>query len=359
MNWKLVHLLDRISRYMTPAFLLKELRHAAGKNTGLSTLNFSFTSRCSADCIFCPSCRGNSSHTSFMPKKLLKKILDEIVSASFRHCHNLRIISVGENGDLFTHPDYLSFLRLIRQTLPGIKIVCYTNFLQLTPDRIDTILKEKLLDFIGCNIDAINPDRYRTIKRGDYYSARNNLDYFLFKRRKLWCNVPIHVSALTLYDYITAIQSSFGRLPSKLPHGEFLNEPIEDDFEDIYQELRPQLDHPKDKILRTPPIAWAERGSAGDVKLPDNRYTCPQIGRIEKEAFIAPDGTWYACCWDSKYELALGNLYVQSLQEIHASEIRQDLILKLKQRRFSSIGSPCRTVNCCQPLIPGIQARHD
>ena len=108
--------------------------------------------------------------------------------------------------------------------------------------------------------------------------------------------------------------------------------------------------HPKDHILRTPVRGWAERKQIKPASIDYSQYTCPLIDSISRAAFIAPDGTWYACCWDGNNELALGNVIEKSIHQVFLSDRRRHLLQLLENRDFAKISGPCTTVNCCQAL---------
>jgi hypothetical protein len=110
------------------------------------------------------------------------------------------------------------------------------------------------------------------------------------------------------------------------------------------------LHSPEDGIREVRPFGWAEREAVDVSTLDYSKYECPFLERVLHEAFIAPDGTWYACCLDAKAELNLGNVVETSIQDVFSSQRRQDLIASLRMREFDRIGGPCRTVSCCQTL---------
>ncbi|MFC1658824.1 radical SAM/SPASM domain-containing protein [Candidatus Omnitrophota bacterium] len=306
------------------------------------------SSLCSADCIFCPEDRGQRIKTKFMPYEYAEKIVDEISSVSFSRFHNLQTISVSANGDGFLNKEIIRILRLIKKRVPQIKVVCFTNFRSFTKDKIDIVLGEGLIDNIGCNMDGANAQNYHKVKRTDYAQVKENLLYFIKLRRRLWRDIPLMISALTFYDYISSIREGLGITPLKTP-GVDLSE-ITDDFELIKNEFMPMLDHPKDHILRTPVRGWAERKQINPDSIDYSRYACPLLDSIRRQAFIAPDGTWYACCWDANNELALGNVIERSIHEVFLSNKRKQLLELLESRQFGSINGPCATVNCCQAL---------
>jgi len=84
--------------------------------------------------------------------------------------------------------------------------------------------------------------------------------------------------------------------------------------------------------------------------IPDSFNKCPHLERVENEAFIAPDGTWYACCLDSQCELQLGNIHEQTIMEIHDGKKRKDLLEKLRSDDVRSAGGPCKHVKYCYCL---------
>ncbi|HTY44605.1 MAG TPA: radical SAM protein [Patescibacteria group bacterium] len=352
MNWKIIRAFNIAKRYCLPKYVSVGIRRGLrrGKTVkGLTNVNISTTTLCSADCIFCPPRGDINCSVDFMSTENIEKILKEMRSRDFRRYHNIQVVSVGENGDFFLHKDCLTILAMLRAGLPGAKIQCFTNFRMFTKDKIDAVLKEKLIDYVGCNIDGADAKSYFRVKRGDYAATRENLLYFIKERRRLWRDIPILLSALTFHDYVKGIYFNLKVLPHKVKEVVDIKA-IKDDFPEIKDQFKPFLDHPKDKILRSGPIGWAERDYVDASRIKYDEFSCPLLERIEKEAFISPDGNWYACCWDTKNELKLGNVFRRSINEVFFSETRRKLIDALRNKKFKEIGGPCRTVHCCQSL---------
>ena len=355
MNWRIVRIIGRVKRYCVPKYLSLEIRRGLRryrKHRGLTNINLSVTTRCSVDCIFCPSKRGANIGVDFISLQSISKILEEVRSREFKKFHNIQVISVGENGDFFLHKDCIAILKMIRSSLPGVKIQCFSNFRLFTKDKIDAVLRHNYLDYVGCNIDGANAENYSRVKKGDYQATREHFLYFISERKRLWRDIPILLGILTFHDYVKGIHDNLGIFPSKVDRSDLNIDKIVDDFSEIASQYRPLLDHPKDKILRSSPVGWAERSYVHPGRINYKDYRCPQIERIEKEAFIAPDGTWYACCWDGENELKLGNVFTQSINEIYFSKSREKFITLLKNQQFDKIKGPCLTVNCCQKLDP-------
>ncbi|MFC1809085.1 radical SAM/SPASM domain-containing protein [Candidatus Omnitrophota bacterium] len=348
LRWRIHRFFKKARKCAHPSFVYQRIRRMRGDSKkGLTSINLSLSARCSADCIFCPLTKDQVFEKDFMPFEYIEKIINELTSSTFKKRHNIEVISVGENGDVFLHKDAVDILRYIRKRMPYVKIVVYTNFRMFTPEKIDAVIKEDLLDFIGCNIDGSSAENYFRVKKTDFDKVMKHLRYFMAVRKKICRDIPILIENLTYYNYVKAVYSHLGVLPKKVKSCDFNN--VKDDYAEIEKLIRPLLSHPKDRFLRTVPIAWAEREAS---RVEDHaQYTCPILDRIKKEAFITPSGIWYACCFDAYAELILGNVIKDSIQTIYESKKRVELINRLENKKFVEIGSPCAAIDCCQRIF--------
>jgi sulfatase maturation enzyme AslB (radical SAM superfamily) len=319
------------------------------QNYNLEAINLSLSSACDANCIFCPTDRGRELKTKVMSPKIVEKIVREVST-------NPKISSVahlecGENGDAFLNPKALECLRIMRRGLPWCTISVFTNFRNLTIDKIIPILQERLIDAICCNIDGYNDYHYRAVKGVDLKKAKQNLSSFLQLRKDLHANIPLTIYAITYRKYVNTIKRNFGFLPHKL-HRKELKDIKKDDFPLIKAKWLPLIDKEKDRIVSARAIfSWAERTRIDTASLVYDDYCCPNLERVKHEAFIAPDGTWYACCLDANNELVIGNIAKDSLVDLMESPRRIKLIRMLEDGKFREIGGPCKTVNCCQLIL--------
>lgn len=314
----------------------------------LESINLSLSSVCGGDCLFCPDNRGKRIEQKIMSFECVEKIIDEISSKEFKKNHNIMSISVGENGDAFLNKDFIRILRLIKFKLPLVKITIATNFQNFTEEWAEIILKEKLIDVFYSNIDGSNEKNYFNMKKMNFNNSRNNLIDFLKIRKKLNFYPPLNISVVTLNRYIRTIYYNFGFYPVKLKDYRLID--IPDDFLIIKKQLEEMLMPGIDRINKTSIFGWAEREQVDISKIDYKKYSCNNLHRVEMEAFIAPNGVWYICCFDADNELILGNVAEQSINEIFFSPKRQKLLNLLKNQQFSEIGGPCKTVNCCQYL---------
>lgn len=315
----------------------------------LKSINLSLSSACGCDCIYCPSDRGRRIEQKFMPFEVVKKIIDEVSSKDFQEKHSVKRIEVGENGDAFLNKDLLKILRYIKFKLPYVRIEIATNFQHFTKEKTQIILNEKLIDVFRANVDGSDEENYYNVRRIDFKIVKKNILDFLEIRQKLENKAPLWICILTLNNYIRTIRKNFGFYPLKLK--DYRLKSVSDDSLIIKKQWKRILDSKIDRIIIYFYLfAWAERDQVVWGKINYKEYSCPNLPRIKEEAFIAPDGTWYACCYDSNCELVLGNAVEDSIDNIYSSKNRLAFIEKLEKKEFIEAGGPCRRVNCCQHI---------
>lgn len=315
----------------------------------LRSINISASSICGANCIFCPTDRGNNIKEKLMNFDLFKKIIDEVSSDTFKYRHEVNTVAIGENGDAFMNKNIIEMLRYVKLKLPDMKLILYSNFQNFKEEQMEIITEEKLASTIRTNIDGFDAENYFYAKKLKLEDTDRKIKLFIEKRKKFSSDISLSISVLTLNRYITSIKNNFGFYPAKMTDSKCLTK--KDDFEIIKQKYTKILDNKIDKIFKIyGTFGWAERNQFDPEKIDYKKYACPNLMRIKNEAFIAPDGTWYACCFDSANQLKMGNLNQSSLDEIYNSENRKKFIKLLEGRQFNKIGGPCFTVNCCQIL---------
>ncbi|MEO5348180.1 MAG: SPASM domain-containing protein [Magnetococcus sp. YQC-3] len=274
-----------------------------------------------------------------------KKIIDEVSSDAFTEKYQMVKFVVGENGDSFINKNAIDILRYIKFKNSLYNIFCVSNFQNLTPEKSEIIVREKLVNSICLNIDGSTKSNYYAVKKLDLGLVMDiNLRAFLNFRDEYSVDIPIHVSILSMNNYIQAVNKKFGRLPIQLTDPDAVH--MEDDTEATREMLRPWI-RPGDVVSRVNPMFWAERKAVDTSILDYSKYRCPLLKRVRNEVFVAPDGTWYACCFDSNNELELGNVYETSIDEVACSAKRKELIRLLEEQKFAEVGYPCNTVNCC------------
>jgi hypothetical protein len=276
---------------------------------------------------------------------MARKIIDEIASPLYRDLYHTTQMQVGENGDCFINNATIDILRYIKAMRPDILVHVHTDVQFFTREKIEIVMRERLLDSVVCNVDGASPSSFSAVKRLSRQHVERFIPEFVELRDKYKATTRLGVLSLTMRHYVDAVRAHLGHDPIRISDKALLD--LEDDFDLVREKVSPLL-RDGDLLQRTIPMFWAERGSVDVGELDYEDYSCSQINRVCNEAFIAPDGTWYACCLDSNNELSFGNVYETSLREVEQSEGRQTFIRKLLNKEFSEIAGPCATVNCCQ-----------
>jgi MoaA/NifB/PqqE/SkfB family radical SAM enzyme len=321
------------------------LRNKIFHREGLYGVNLALSNLCGARCIFCPATRARNKTIRNMPFDYAKKIADEISSSDFRSMHSLQKMEVGENGDALLNPDFVEILRYIKSRNPKLSVSLFTNFQNLRNDISEVVTREDLVDHLEVNIDGHDDESYYRVKRIPYSVVKQNILDFLEARRRHRSRTSLTVRVITYADYVNKVYAKFGRLPQNI---EEILDPtsLEDDFDLIEAEWKKRLDLQTDVFMRSPIGLWAERGYAECAHA--KTYVCPNLRRVTRECFVAPNGDWYACCLDEKQALVLGNVIEKSISEVYFSELRRRFIDLVTKGNFAEIGYPCSLVEACQ-----------
>ena len=282
----------------------------------IKAVNFAVSNICSANCIYCPKDRGDNCSVSFMSLDTFESVVRNLNSSEFLANNKVRVVRLGENGDLFLNENAIGMLRIARKKFPYAAIEIYNHFYMMKPSICEVILKEKLVDSVFTNIDGIE-DSYEKVKKINFNTTMNNLCYFIEERDSMNLLIPVTVKALTLRHYIDVVKTNFNTFPAYVSK-ELLK--VSDDFLLIKKMFDKVLNKKMDKLIRSWVCMWGERENLSKEK--QDRYACPMLFRNEREIFVAPDGRWYLCCMDSRQELVIGDLTKSKVCELVLSKKR-------------------------------------
>lgn len=311
-------------------------------NKKLISINLAVSNACGADCMFCPDTKKK---WGMMSMQLVKKIADEVASG-IGAVHDVRRFSVGENGDALLNTEFIEILRYLKKSNPNVSVSINTNFQYFTKEISEVVVKEGLIDEVMVNIDGHDEGSYYKMKRIPYRVVEQNILDFLEVRGKI--KVPLTIICLTFDYYHKKIINAFG-IRSLKDKNIIKFKGFMDDFELIKQNWKDRIES-DDKIVRSTTFGWAEREMIKNMGYDHSRFGCSQMKRILHECFIAPNGDWYACCFDEKQQLVLGNINENSIDEIYHGVSRGEFVRKLKNREYENIGYPCSLVESCQTL---------
>ena len=310
---------------------------------GLTCVNLCLSNRCNATCIWCPTSRGTK-HNFDMPWETAKKIIDELSSPDYPY--ETQMIHLSENGEALYNPDFLRICRYIKEKLPNTAVNLLSNFGMMSGKVSKILLEEKLLSSLQVNIDGHDAESYTAVKGIPYDTVISNLIKFINYRKEFDPEFDLCVNVMPAFEYAVTVGALFNRPPDqvdgKVPYSDF--ELVEDSLRAFVPD-NVQIRHSKAGL-------WSERRLVASGLVPQHpdrdKLDCPMLGRVQEEAFIAPNGDWYPCCLDDNNDIVLGNIVENTLLEVFNNDTRKDFIKKLKARQWEEIGYPCNTVECCQ-----------
>ncbi len=312
----------------------------------LVLVNLSLSVLCNARCVYCPQDRGENLKKKIMPLSLVHKITTELTAPDCKH--NIKIMQLSENGDALLNKNFIEILRILKRRLPSVKKILYTNLSLLTKAKSEIIIKEGLIDKLMCSIDSVDKDTFFLMNGLNLKRVLQNFKDFLSIRNKLDSHITVNVRILTLHNYVKAIKNSFDFIPNDV---DILRVPILDEVPLIAASLERFLHPAKDKVEKSIIFAWNDREKfTGKVDSYTPNLKCPFLDRNEHDLFIAPDGSCYSCCLDSKCSITFGNANTETLDSIFNGSKRASFLEKLRARKFIEIGGACSSVICCQSL---------
>lgn len=124
---------------------------------------------CNLRCSFCPY-PDSEKENKLMTIETFKEILNKLKAFPINNYASLTICPAGL-GEPFLNKDIIDMLRLIRGDFPGAKIQIDSNFTVLNGDIIEVIVKENLLDIVGCSLNYFDSKLYNSLCGSDKLSS--------------------------------------------------------------------------------------------------------------------------------------------------------------------------------------------
>jgi len=160
----------------------KEYMRMNRKNIVPLFVNIETVNRCNGNCSFC-CCSATRDTRIFkeMDKSLFEKIIFELSDIEYSG-----IISLNINNEPFLDRNMIDKLRFVKKYLPNSYSFLYTNGSLLSTQKIDVILKEKLVDELIIN------NYNEKFKLNDY----NKVIYNHLKKQKIDIKITINMRYL-------------------------------------------------------------------------------------------------------------------------------------------------------------------
>lgn len=269
------------------------------------------TSRCNAECPFCP----------YNVKQRDKKNMDEeLFLKIIEDCREfpLETIEPFMNGDPMVDPRIIHRLAHIKKRLPDTKIGLYTNGYGLTPKRIDEIVEIGGLEYLTVSVNTLDPVRYQRIMGLKLDKTLDNMKYLTDPVRK---------------------GKVARKLAFRMTRMDDTSLPEQDQF----------IAYCKERGVI--PKVVGLFNYKGDIPshLPVPAYGCEHVERVD----ILSDGMVTLCCQDQEGQYKWGDVRTQSVLEVFRGQLAaryRDMHRTGRRREIE----PCGSCNLFWPPLDGM-----
>ena len=236
---------------------------------------------------------------------------DKIVYAVLDYAakHNC-VVDLVSPGEMLTDKRVPDFIRYGKDK--GVRYLSMTTNGLLLDDEMGDRLLNSRLDALSISIDAAEEETYKKVRGGDFHRLIKNVERFLNKLEGK--KVRMHISlSLILQESAKDEEKKFKEKWSKYPS-----------VKELYI---------RNLVVKEEQGMKVSHDKNFDV---GSRFLCQKPW---DEIHINPDGGVMPCCtmsgtigWDNK---VLGNLYLQTLDEIWFGEVVQNMRKDLMELDFS------------------------
>ena len=263
------------------------------------------TSRCNAECPFCPY-NVRSREKTHMDQALFEKIIHDCTEFP------LPAIEPFLNGEPFVDPKIMDRLELIRSQLPRTKLRVYSNGYALSPKRIDELCGLGI-DHLYISLNTLNPEKYKNIMGFNLARTLDNVKYLTDGARRSKVARKITLRMTRMDDTTLEEQVQFKK---------FCDE-----------------QHVRCFIVGL-------FNYKGDITspLPVPTYACEHITRLD----ILSSGKVALCCMDQEGAYSLGDVNNHSVLEVFRGEESRRYQEMHRSGRRTEI-APCGSCNLFWP----------
>jgi molybdenum cofactor biosynthesis enzyme MoaA len=269
------------------------------------------TSRCNAECPFCPY-NFKARDKKNMEEDLFLKIIED--------CREfpLETIEPFMNGEPFVDPRISKRLEHIKRRLPKTKLGLYTNGYALTPKRVDEIVDMGGLDYLTVSLNTLDPVRYQAIMGFKLERTLDNMKYLTDPVRRSKVSQKISFRMTRMDDTTLEEQDRF-------------------------------IEYCRERGVR--PFLVGLFNYKGDIPshLPVPAYGCEHVERLD----ILSDGKVTLCCQDHEGMYSWGDVREQSVLEVYRGAVASRYRELHRTGRRREI-EPCGECNLFWPSFDGM-----
>jgi molybdenum cofactor biosynthesis enzyme MoaA len=263
------------------------------------------TSRCNAECPFCPY-NVRSREKTHMDQALFEKVIAD--------CGEFPLPAIEPflNGEPFVDPKIMDRLELIRSRLPDTKLRVYSNGYALSPKRADELCGMGI-DHLYISLNTLNPDKYKAIMGFKLERTLENVKYLTDPARRNKVARKITLRMTRMDDTTLPEQEQFKKFCDD--HG-----------------------------VRCFIVGLFNYKGDVHSPLPVPTYACEHITRLD----VLSSGKVALCCMDQEGSYPLGDVTKQSVLEVFRGEASRRYQDMHRTGRRAEI-EPCGTCNLFWP----------
>jgi len=259
------------------------------------------TNHCNVSCVMCPR-RHMKGPRGYISPALFKKIINEMAE------HDEIALVPFFRGESLLHPGCVEMLKYAKTK--NIAPIQFTTNATLLTEDVSIALMDIGIDFISFSVDSVDPEIYRSIRRGaDLKKVLKNIETFCAVKRKRSASKPeIQVSVVRTENTRDRIDEFVGF------------------WEDRVDRVRVYEEHSQDGNF----------GSLSQDKSPVHRLACM---KPFTDMVIYWDGSVALCNHDWGRKNHIGNVNLNSISEIWTSEAYERI--RSSHRENGALEDPC------------------
>lgn len=268
------------------------------RKTYPTKLTIDINTQCNGKCIVCPySTIKNRLKHGIMDWNLYRKIIDDYADICYQNkiMGELSYCNMSEPTLLPNFPDFIKYAR----SKGCFTIYFNTNVSKLTPEMIDTFIRDKTFPAIHLNIMAFDKKRYEEIMGLDYELLLKHLNYLL----KKYPHCLIDIGFLT----------------------PLLNKENIETIRNFFQNSKVYLNFGTDVNNRAGNVSLPGQLSDSTIHTKKRSLGCLKNRPIHR-MHINYDGHVYLCDQDMSIETKLGNVADSTIQDIWTGKTMMDTL---------------------------------
>lgn len=274
-----------------------------------------FSNRCTGSCIMCSRAHGYNAFP-YCTRIVFDAIKRNLQLVDFN------VIQLGGDGDSFLNPNFLDFVKELREMFPDKTLTLFTNGYMLNKENSDRIINDRLLNNLETRIDTLDPDLFAQSTGLDLRVIVANLKYFMEHNT----SVKNHIVYFPLFLYRECVREKMNKEPTNY---EWIDESLfKNEYKEVYSLFHSFITNEELFNFRISEVClWGERSDATP-----RVHECSQLnGAFKNQIYIYPNGNIGVCPYDDGQDtFLLGNVLTNDIDKVWTSRKRAIIIEDIK-----------------------------